>query len=111
MEALDGKVCFGEDKLNEVCLTACGCDLMSDALAYTDQDTLLLTGLCNTQVIRTAEMLDISHIVFVRGKCPNDEMLQMARDGGICVLATRNTMFTTCGLLYTAGMQGSVLHG
>ena len=108
---LGAELLCGEDRLDDEVSCAFGSDLMSDALAYTDQDTLLLTGLCNTQVIRTAEMLDISHIVFVRGKCPNDEMLQMARDGGICVLATRNTMFTTCGLLYTAGMQGSVLHG
>ena len=108
---LGAELLCGEDRLDDEVSCAFGSDLMSDALAYTDQDTLLLTGLCNTQVIRTAEMLDISHIVFVRGKCPNDEMLQMARDGGICVLATRNTMFTTCGLLYAAGMQGSVLHG
>lgn len=70
-----------------------------------------LTGLCNLQVIRTAEMLDISHIIFVRGKRPADEMLQIAKDSGICVLATRLTMFDSCGLLYAAGMRGSVLHG
>ncbi len=110
-EILNAELLCGENRLDDCVTCAFGADLMSDALAYTNQDTLLLTGLCNLQVIRTAEMLDISHIIFVRGKRPADEMLQIAKDSGICVLATRLTMFDSCGLLYAAGMRGSVLHG
>ena len=110
-EILHAELLCGEERLEDEICCAFGSDLMSDALAYTDQDTLLLTGLCNTQVIRTAEMLDISHVVFVRNKRPNEEMMDLARQGGLCILATPDTMFNTCGLLYAAGLRGCELHG
>ena len=96
----------GESRLDDEVTSGFGADLMSDVLAFTGSDTLLLTGLCNLQTIRTADMLDISHIVFVRGKCPDDAMLQLARERGICVLATHYTMFKSCGLLFSAGLRG-----
>lgn len=108
---IGARVLCGEERMEDEVTCAFGSDLMSDALAYTGEDTLLLTGLCNNQVIRTVEMLDLSHIVFVRGKCPSEEMLEMAREDEICILATEKTMFDTCGLLYAAGLRGSELHG
>lgn len=86
--------------------TVCGSDMMSDVLAFIKKDALLLTGLNNLQVIRTAEMLDIVCLVFVRGKQPQPEMLQMAEDLGITVLTTEHTMFDACGILYHAGLRG-----
>ena len=103
---LNAVLLCGEEKLDDDVSSGFGADLMSDVLAFTDSDTLLLTGLCNLQTIRTADMLDISHIVFVRGKCPDDAMLQLARERGICVLATHYTMFKSCGLLFSAGLRG-----
>ena len=87
-------------------LTACGSDLMSDVLAFVKDHTALLTGLTNLQVIRTAEMMDISVIVFVRGKRPADEIIQMAQERNITLLLTGYTMFIACGLLYVAGLRG-----
>ena len=104
---LGAELLCGEDRLDDEVSCAFGSDLMSDALAYTDQDTLLLTGLCNTQVIRTAEMLDITCIVFSRGKQPSDEILEMAQEADIAVLATRMTTYTACGELYTHGLPGT----
>lgn len=83
---------------------ACGADLMSDVLAFTHAGTLLLTGLTNPQVVRTAEMAGIKAIVFVRGKHPPRETLVLAEDKGIPLLATRYTLYEACGRLYSAGL-------
>lgn len=85
---------------------ACASDMMSDVLAYGQGQALLLTGLLNQQVIRTAEMLDMRCIVFVRGKVPADEVLSLAAEKGITALTTRHGMFTCGGLLYQAGIRG-----
>ena len=81
-------------------------DMMSDVLAYGQGQSLLLTGLLNQQVIRTAEMLDMHCIVFVRGKVPSPEVLALAEEKDIAVLSTEYDMFAACGLLYRAGLQG-----
>lgn len=86
--------------------TACGSDMMSDVLAFSKDHSILLTGLCNPQVIRTAEMLDIVCLIFVRGKKPDEAMLQMAKERGLVVLSTGHRMFSACGMLYAAGLHG-----
>jgi len=85
---------------------ACGADLMSDVLAFTHAGTLLLTGLTNPQVVRTAEMAGINAIVFVRGKVPPAETIALAKEKDIPLMATRYTMYETCGRLYEAGLPG-----
>lgn len=82
------------------------CDLMSDVLAFVKNDVVLLTGLVHPQVIRTAEMLDIKAIVFVRGKKPGDEIIRMARDREIVILATDHTLYTASALLHIGGLAG-----
>ena len=84
----------------------CGADLMSDVLAFTHEGTLLMTGLTNPQVVRTAEMAGITAIVFVRGKVPPPETVTLAEGKGIPLLASKHTMFETCGRLYSAGLPG-----
>jgi len=86
-------------------------DLMSDVLAYACSDSLLITGLNNPQVIRTAEMLDIGTVLFVRGKRPGEEVIELAKENCITVLATEYTMFKTCGLLVLNGMEGIDIDG
>ncbi|UMZ75293.1 hypothetical protein [Natranaerofaba carboxydovora] len=81
-------------------------DLMSDVLAFAEERTMLLTGLTNLQAIRTAEMLDIEVVVFVRGKLPNQEILNLASEKGIIILATDNSMYDSCGRLYQKGVKG-----
>lgn len=102
-----GGVCLaGEAGLDEQVNTACGSDLMSDVLAFVKDKTVLITGLINPQVIRTAEMLDIGCIVFSRGKRPADEMIEMANEIGMVLLSTRMTTYTACGELYVHGLPG-----
>lgn len=85
---------------------ACGSDMMSDVLAYVKDQAVLLTGLNNPQVVRTAEMMDMEAIVFVRGKMPNEEMIRIAEAKGIVLMSTELPMFTACGLLYEGGLAG-----
>ena len=104
---LDAKVLLGENDLDQEVHTACGSDLMSDVLAFVKDKAVLITGLTNVHVMRTAEMLDIHCVVFARGKIPSDEVLEEAEEIGIVVLATEYTNYTTCGLMYEAGIRGT----
>ena len=104
---LNASVICGEDKLNCEVHSACGCDMMSDVLAYVKDQAVLLTGLCNLQVIRTAEMMDMRCIVFVRGKKPTDEIIELAKESGIAVLASDMRMYPACGILYSNGLPDS----
>lgn len=81
-------------------------DLMSDVLAYANNDTLLITGLNNPQVIRTAEMMDISIVVLVRGKSPSKETIDLANENLLTIFSTDYIMFKACGLLFEKGMKG-----
>ena len=82
----------------------CGADLMSDVLSFTHEGTLLMTGLTNPQVVRTAEVAGINAIVFVRGKMPPQETIALAEERKIPLLASKYTMFETCGRLYREGL-------
>ena len=104
-ELLKATVLVGPLPEEEI-LTACGSDMMSDVLAFLKDQAVLLTGLCNPQVIRTAEMMDIVCIVFVRGKMPDQNMIEMAREKGLPIISTRHRMFSACGLLYEKGLRG-----
>ncbi|MFV0399530.1 MAG: DRTGG domain-containing protein [Oscillospiraceae bacterium] len=103
---LDAEVIYGEDMLDVEIRTACGSDLMSDVLAFVKDQGMLLTGLMNQQVVRTADMLDMRCIVFVRGKTPEEDLVELAKDRGIALLSTKCRMFTACGKLYEAGLGG-----
>lgn len=85
-------------------------DLMSDVLAFATNDSLLVTGLNNHQVIRTAEMMDMTTVLFVRGKKPGKEIIDLAIENSLTILATDYTMFRTCGLLVLNGMKGIEVH-
>ena len=99
---IDGKAISRNIDLNMQVEMACGADLMSDVLAFTHAGTLLLTGLTNPQVVRTAEIAGVKAIVFVRGKYPPPETIALAEEKDIPLLASRYTMYETCGLLFTA---------
>ncbi len=87
--------------------SACGSDMMSDVLAFVKDQAVLLTGLNNPQVIRTADMMDMLCVVYVRGKRPDALSLKIANEKGICVLCTDRALFTCCGILYENGLRGA----
>ncbi len=105
---LDAKILCGEEFAEREVHTACGSDMMSDVLAFVKDQSVLLTGLCNPQAIRTAEMMDIICIVFVRGKMPDEAMIELAQEREIVIMSTPMRMFPACGILYTNGLRGGV---
>ena len=106
-ELLEAEVVCGGDQLDREVSSACGSDMMSDVLAYVKDQAVLLTGLVNTQVVRTAEMMDMVCIVFVRSKSPTDEMVELARDSGIVLMKSKKRMYEACGKLYANGLVGN----
>lgn len=106
IDILDAEVLTGENgsALEIDVHTACGSDMMSDVLAYVKDQGLLLTGLVNPQVVRTAEMVDIVVVAFVRGKRPDQLTVDMAKEKNIILLGTNEKMYQACGKLYRAGL-------
>ncbi|HXL01880.1 MAG TPA: DRTGG domain-containing protein [Candidatus Atribacteria bacterium] len=105
-EILQAEVLAGEEFLDREPSSACGSDLLSDVLAFTKENSVLLTGLTNSQVIRTAEMSDIIGVIFVRGKRPDNYTTELATIKKIPLLATRLPMYESCGRLYLRGLRG-----
>ncbi len=99
---LEAKVLCCEEELDVQIHNACGSDMMSDVLAFVKDQTALLTGLVNPQVVRTAMMMDMRCIVFVRGKTPTPEIIELAKENRIVVLASPLRMYEACGRLYTS---------
>ncbi len=106
-QLLEAEVLCCPDHLGRHVYSACGCDLMSDVLAYVKDQAVLLTGLVNPQVIRTAVMMDMVCIVFVRSKEPTPEMLKLAEESGIVVMRTDKRLYEACGILYSSGLVGN----
>jgi predicted transcriptional regulator len=104
LELIEGNVISKGADLDLEIQMGCGADLMSDVLAFTHEGTLLMSGLTNPQVVRTAEMAGIKAIVFVRGKLPPPETVSLAEEKEIPLLTSKYTMFETCGRLYQAGL-------
>jgi predicted transcriptional regulator len=106
LSVLEGEVVSRQFDLHRTVIGGAAADLMSDVLAFARPDSVLLTGLVNPQVVRTAEMASIRAIVFVRGKHPPAETVHLAEEVGIPLLCTRYAMYEACGRLYQAGLPG-----
>lgn len=110
-KVLQAEVLTGQNHLDIEIESAFGADLMSDVLAFVNQGTLLLTGLANLQVIRTAEMSEIHAIVFVRGKNPTEKMIELAIDNELVLMRTEDIMYVACGKLFQEGLEGVDIQG
>jgi predicted transcriptional regulator len=106
-EILNASVLCGEDQMHQEVTSAFSCDLMSDVLSYVESEAMLLTGLVNPQTVRTADMLDMKCIIFVRGKIPDSVIIKMAKDRGITIMCCEYTMYVASGRLYAAGLGDS----
>lgn len=106
-DLLQAELLCGGDALEGEVDSACCSDMMSDVLAYVKDQGVLLTGLVNAQVIRTAAMMDMPCIVFVRSKIPTEEMLILAEECGIVVMRSTRRAYEACGILYSNGLSGN----
>jgi predicted transcriptional regulator len=108
---LDADILVGHDLLEMEVDTAFGADLLSDVLTFAKPGCMLITGLTNHQIIRTADILEIAAIIIVRGKKPAPETIRLAKELEIPVLSTKYILFETAGRLYEKGMRGCVERG
>lgn len=104
-ELIEGEILFGDELLDREIDKAYGADLLSDVLAFAQSQTLLLTGLANIQVVRTAEIADLGAIIVVRGKKVENSIIDLAKDCNIPIITSKKTMFECCGLLYQMGLK------
>jgi len=103
---LDAEPLWGANNGDTEISTASCSDLLSDVLVFTDANALLITGLSNAQVIRTAEMVDISAVCFVNGKKPDESTVELAKEKKIPLITTELSMYESCGRLYRNGLPG-----
>ncbi len=104
VQLINGKLYNSSADLEREIKGGCGADLMSDVLASIQPEAVLLTGLCNPQVVRTAVMADVAAIILVRGKNPPPETIELAEEEGIALISSPFGMFELCGRLYAAGL-------
>lgn len=104
VKLVNGKIVTPSVDLSRDIKGGCGADLMSDVLASIQPDAVLLTGLCNPQVVRTAQMADVAAVVIVRGKTIPRETIALAEIENVPVITTPFGMFELCGILYQAGL-------
>ena len=105
IETINGTIFNADPDLDTEIKGGCGADLMSDVLASIQPEAVLLTGLCNPQVVRTAVMADVAAIVVVRGKTPPPETIALAEKEGVPLISSPLGMFALCGRLYSLGMK------
>jgi predicted transcriptional regulator len=105
MSLIDGKLLTDQNPGDREVMGAMAADLMSDVLASVQPEAALLTGLCNPQVVRTAQIADVRAIILVRGKVPDIETVNLANEEDIPLITTQHGLFETCGILYGAGLQ------
>ena len=103
-DILNAEVLCGEEFLEREVHAVCGSDLMSDVLAFVKNQSVLLTGLINPQVIRTAEMMDMCCVIILRGKTPNELLVKLAKQRDIVLMVSKQTMYSACGKLYSNGL-------
>ncbi len=103
---LNAKVHCGHEKLDMEVSSAFGSDMMSDVLAFVKDQAVLLTGLLNLQTVRTAMMMDMKCIIFVRGKMPDQNTVELGKQNGMILMSTEERMYTACGKLYQNGLAG-----
>ena len=103
-DLLNATVIVGNPSLTQEVHTACGSDSLGDTMAYIKEKAVFLTGITDSQVVRTAEMMDIVCIVFVRGKQPDEATVKLAEELKIILLGTNYRMYEACGILYSGGL-------
>lgn len=102
---VEGTVICGESRINDPVEFGFASDLMSDVLTVKTDNFIIITGLANIQSIRTAEMSDVSYMLFVRGKNVTDEMKELALENNMVLIQSKFSLFKASGILYAAGLK------
>jgi len=105
-EILKASVITGDDQLYKTVIAGGSADLMDDVLSAISKNCLLLTGLTTEHVIRTAQISGVAAVVFVRGKKPDEQIVNLAKSFNLPLLLTRYSLFVASGRLYMNGLRG-----
>jgi hypothetical protein len=103
---LSCKFLYRKDDVDPDVTMVMGSDMMSDVLAFAKPGALLVTGLTNSQSVRTADIADAVGIVYVRGKMPDAQTVRLGGELSITLMSTRMNMVETCAALQAAGLIG-----
>ena len=95
---------LAQDADIKLCFAA---DLLSDVLAFSSSDAILLTGLASIQSVHTADVADLRAIIFVHDKRPGPQVVDLARSKKIPLLTTKHNLFDACGVLHDGGLKGA----
>ena len=109
VELLDAELFGSEKHLDNEITCAFGSDLISDILMCTKEPTILLTGLTNPQIVRLSDMIDLQGIIFVRGKRPTPELIDMAQERDLPMISTAYTLYKSSGILYNEGLRSCLI--
>ncbi len=104
-DVLKAEILTGENSLKQDVGCVIASDLISDILVSEDERAFLITGLVNIQIVRAADMIDLVAVAFVRGKNPQQEILEYAREMNLPLLRTEYSMYEACGVVYGAGCR------
>ena len=104
-ELLEAETLTKDEDLDQEVTCAFGSDLISDILMCTKEPTILLTGLTNPQIVRLSDMIDLQGIIFVRGKRPPQELIDMALERDLPMICTSFTLYKSSGILYNSGLR------
>lgn len=105
IELLEADLLIDGINVDQEVTCAFGSDLISDILMCTKEPTLLLTGLTNPQIIRLSDMIDLQGIVFVRGKMPHKDIIEMAKERNLPLISTKFTLYKSSGILFNSGLR------
>lgn len=105
-EILKAEILVEPDQMDMSVVGAGGADLMADILSAVAKGAALLTGLTTEHVLRTAKVADVAVVIFVRGKKPDEPVLELARLYNLPVLLTEYSLFVASGRLYMNGLRG-----
>ncbi len=105
IELLNAKILCGQHRVSDTILNAFSSDLMSDVLTLDAENIVLLTGLANVQIIRTAEVAEIQYLVIVRNKKVSEEIVELAKSLNMVLIESPFSMFKASGILFANGLN------
>ena len=105
LQLVDARIVAGNANFDENLDKAFSSDLMSDVLTLDEDNILLITGLANLQLIRTAEMADINAVLLARGKQATPEMIELSEENGLILMETSYSIYKASCILYSNGLK------
>ena len=106
VEKLSLTVITGQDKLENEVTGGYVSDLLSDVIANSKEGNLWITLQTHQNIIAVATLKELSGIVIVNNREPDEETVKKAEQEKIPLLTSKLTTFEIAGKLYELGVRG-----